>query len=467
MDRIDLLASLTAGSTCVCDIGCDHGYTLISAIQNYHVKRGIGVDIRSLPLQTARENIRKAHLEDRITLVLSDGLSQVEEDFDTLVISGMGGILICDILNRGLWKLKNKRIIASANCDADLVRDFLYQKGFRLISERAIFDKQQYYEIMEFAEGVAHYDVYDVCYGPYLRRQRDPAFIRHYSFKKELLENILPNMNDERQKAQKMAELEVVKNLIEGQNMEKYWIQNTKNYYCTYFVDDTSRPTVMICPGGGYKYTSARESEPVAKALNRYGYHAVVIHYREELFAYPTPQDHVAAAIDEVSRDSRVKMLIGMGFSAGGHCLLETILHANDHHLQSRISLLILGYPVITDDERYRHCGSFDQLLSEKSSNLQLRRYLSLETQITKEAPDLFLWGTYTDESVSVMNSLLLLEAYRTAGANAEYHNFYFGGHGLSLADSTSSGGDLKKESPYIARWFDLAMEWLKSKLNH
>lgn len=466
MDRINKLASLTAGSKIVCDIGCDHAYTLVKAIEEYKVLKGIGVDINPMPLANALKNIKAHHLEDQVELILSNGFENVNSLFDTAIISGMGGLLICDILKAGLSKIKNKKLIIEANCDADKVRCFLFDNGFKLVDEFALYDKNKYYEIMVFVTGQEKNDIYDILYGKYLRIKREEAFVSYYRKKKALLEDIISKVNDDKIKAERRVELIEINNLIEGYNMEKYFINNTKNFYRTYFIDNTKRPTILISPGGGYKYTSPRESEPVAKAFNARGYHAVIVNYREELLAYPKPQDFLASAIDEVAKDKRVGKIIGLGFSAGGHCILETILHGKDHSLKSEISLLILGYPVITSDKRFRHNGSFENLLQENINDEKLLNYLSLETQVTKDAPDLFLWGTYTDESVPVMNSLLLLEAYNEAKANAEYHSFYYGGHAMSLANSSTSDGDQKRESKYISKWFDLACDWLNSKLS-
>ncbi|MDE6241598.1 MAG: alpha/beta hydrolase [Anaeroplasmataceae bacterium] len=250
--------------------------------------------------------------------------------------------------------------------------------------------------------------------------------------------------------------------------MEKYNILNTKNYYRTYFIDSHTRPTLFICPGGGYKYTSPRESEPVVEEFLKRGYHAVVVNYRETIEdAYPLPGRYLGKALEEVKEDPRVGEIIGLGFSAGGHCLLEYTLHYKDYPYEVKPDLLILGYPVITADVSCAHLGSFELLLKENVDNPSLRGYLSLETQVTKEnAVDLFLWGTYTDQSVPVENSLRLIEAYRKAEGNVEYHLFPFGAHGLSVANKASSDGKKELESPYIARWIDLADEWIKLKLS-
>ncbi|MCM1130891.1 MAG: alpha/beta hydrolase [Roseburia sp.] len=250
--------------------------------------------------------------------------------------------------------------------------------------------------------------------------------------------------------------------------MEKKYILETKNYYRTYFLDEKTRPTIFICPGGGYKYTSPRESEPVVEEFLKRGYHAVVVNYRETIEdAYPLPSTYVGKALDEIKKDSRVGKVIGLGFSAGGHCLLEYTLHYKDYPYGIKPDLLILGYPVITADSSCAHLASFELLLRENVNDLSLRKYLSLETQVTKEnTVDLFLWGTYTDQSVPVENSLRLIEAYRKAEGNVEYHLFPFGTHGLSVANSDSSEGKKELENPYVAKWVDFADDWIKLKIS-
>lgn len=246
--------------------------------------------------------------------------------------------------------------------------------------------------------------------------------------------------------------------------MEKYYILDTINFYRTYFIDDEKRPVIVIAAGGGYQYTSERESEPVQEAYNKAGYHAVIVNYRESKEdAYPKPSTYLAHAIKEIKKDPRCGKLILLGFSAGGHNALEVSLHSDKYGV--KLDLLMLGYPVVTADERYSHKGSFMNLLKDKYGDEELMNTLSMETQVNKDAPDLFLWGTFTDESVNVMNSLLLLQAYKNQGLNAEYHVYPMGGHGLSLATMESCGGDYNKVNPYIQQWFNQSLEWLKYKL--
>ncbi len=247
--------------------------------------------------------------------------------------------------------------------------------------------------------------------------------------------------------------------------MEKIYINGTKNYYREYFIDDKARPTIVISAGGGYKYTSPRESEPVQIPYNKNGYHVVIVNYREDTtLVYPEPSNHLAYVLKLLRNDSRVSRLIGIGFSAGGHNILEVALHEEIYGV--KLDLLMLAYPVVTSDERYSHKGSFLELLKDKYGDEALMKRVSLENEVTKNAPDLFLWTTFTDESVNVMNSILLMEAYKKASCNLECHIFPMGGHGLSVANELSAEGNPDKINPYIADWLNMSLKWLDYKLN-
>jgi acetyl esterase/lipase len=219
----------------------------------------------------------------------------------------------------------------------------------------------------------------------------------------------------------------------------------------------------VISAGGGYKYTSPRESEPVAEFYNKNGYHVIIVNYRETLDLYPVPQNMLAYVIKKYENDKRVNKIVGLGFSAGGHNILEVALHKEIYN--ARIDLLMLAYPVVTANPLYWHKGSYKNLIGNLD-NKELLDRLSLENEVNENAPDLFLWGTFTDESVHVMNSLLLVEAYKKYNLNVEYHLFPMGGHGLGTADFYSAEGNDEKNISYINKWLYLSNEWIKNKLN-
>ncbi len=215
MNRIELLASLCNGSKTVCDIGCDHGYVLVSALLNYNVEKGIACDIAEGPLLNAKNNIINYNLENKISTVLSDGFDKVDMDsFDTAIIAGMGGILICEILSKAINELKGKKLIIEANSDTYKIRELLTDNGFIIESEYAIFDNNKYYEIIVFKNGIKMYSNLDILYGPILRKQKPEAFIKYYKNKKNLLLSIIPKIGNVSEKKKKIELLQEVSNLL-------------------------------------------------------------------------------------------------------------------------------------------------------------------------------------------------------------------------------------------------------------
>ncbi|MBO5711633.1 MAG: tRNA (adenine(22)-N(1))-methyltransferase TrmK, partial [Acholeplasmatales bacterium] len=319
-------------------------------------------------------------------------------------------------------------------------------------------------EIIVAQKGKASYDSLDIKFGPILRRKKPEAFITYYEKQKMNLFDMIQKITTEEVKNEKIQYFrDILEVLCEGVSMKTY-IKDSINYYTTYFLDDEPRPTIFISAGGGYLYSSPRETAPVASVFNKLGYHVVAVNYREDkTLAYPIPNQHYAYGVNQFRNDKRVSKFIGLGFSAGGHNLLEVALHEDEYNCH--FDLIMLAYPVITSNPSYWHEGSYKNLLLENFGDEKLHKRLSLELEVHKNAPDLFLWGTFTDESVNVMNSILLLEAYKKNDCNCEYHCYPLGGHGLSVADEASAEGNPAKVNPYIQNWVYLADKWIKEKL--
>ncbi len=213
MNRIDFLASLAKNSNTLLDIGCDHAYTLIKAIKEYGVKKGIAADISKYALSMAYANIKKYDLLDKIEIVLSDGLDNINNEFDTAILSGMGGSLIIDIVSRGLDKLRGKRLIISSQSDQYLVRKFLSENDFYIVDEDAFYDNDKYYEVMVISYGRMNYPSLDLKYGPILLKKRNEAFLNHLEKEKNNLILALSNIKDENSKKEvtkKIKEIDVI-----------------------------------------------------------------------------------------------------------------------------------------------------------------------------------------------------------------------------------------------------------------
>jgi acetyl esterase/lipase len=249
-----------------------------------------------------------------------------------------------------------------------------------------------------------------------------------------------------------------------------------------YILDNTAevnaerrRTSVLICPGGGYHFTSDREAEPIAMRFLSAGFNAFVLRYRVAPSRHPKPLLDVSRAmwiIRENAENWHVDpdRVAVCGFSAGGHLAASLGVFWNAPYIREAISMpaginkpnaLILAYPVITSGES-AHRGSFQNLLGEDASEKQLEE-MSLERHVGKQTPPAFLWHTFNDLTVPVENSLLFAQALRQHDVSFELHIFPDGPHGLSLCDEETGGKNPALINPHAANWVPLCMEWLKS----
>ena len=60
---------------------------------------------------------------------------------------------------------------------------------------------------------------------------------------------------------------------------------------------DRTRPLVIVCPGGGYRFVSDREAEPIAVQLNAMGFHAAILRYTVYPAMFPIAITQLAKAV--------------------------------------------------------------------------------------------------------------------------------------------------------------------------
>lgn len=236
------------------------------------------------------------------------------------------------------------------------------------------------------------------------------------------------------------------------------------------------RPAVILCPGGAYRFTNDRESEPLACAFLAEGFHVFSLRYSTEKGIYPAALEQLACAVQTVRQHAgewRVQKnaIVLAGFSAGGHLAAEYACKwahpelsraANTDSEALRANALVLGYPVITAGAA-AHEESLRNLLGEQDTP-EMRRSVSLETQVNENVPPVFLWHTAGDEMVSAENSLLFASALARKSIPYELHIYGSGVHGVSLG-TRATVGEEKHVSHSCAGWFSQAIRFLERVL--
>lgn len=193
--RLLSIANLVSDNSKVVDIGCDHGLVSIYLAMNKQNISIIASDINQNALDNAIKNINKYHLEDKIKVCLSNGLDNINDEIDTIIISGMGGHTIVDILTNNQEKLNTvNNIIIQSNNDIEYVRRKIVKLGYCISKEELILDKNIYYTVILFTKGKKKYTNKEYYFGPILLKENSKIFIERKNNEYTKLVNIKNNI---------------------------------------------------------------------------------------------------------------------------------------------------------------------------------------------------------------------------------------------------------------------------------
>lgn len=153
--RLQAVANLVTPGKRLADIGTDHGYVPIWLYEQGKIPSALAMDLREGPLQRAKEHIRMHGLDEKIKTRLSDGLEKLlPGEADSIVIAGMGGMLVVKILTQGQAVLDSvQELILQPQSDLDAVREYLHRTGFVIVQEEMVFEEGKYYPMMKAVHG--------------------------------------------------------------------------------------------------------------------------------------------------------------------------------------------------------------------------------------------------------------------------------------------------------------------------
>ena len=200
--RMLAVAALVDHSKVLADVGCDHAYISINLLENGKADRIIASDLREGPLKIAKENINLTDFKDRIDTRLCPGLEGFEAgEVDTVLISGMGGMLVKEILSEGIRVVEAAdTLILEPQSDLRVVRAYLREIGFEIVDEDMLKESGKYYQIMKAVRSetgqVSKNDIGLMAedeFGPVLIRKKHPVLKEFLLNRKAHFESLLQN----------------------------------------------------------------------------------------------------------------------------------------------------------------------------------------------------------------------------------------------------------------------------------
>lgn len=186
--RLKTVADKVSIDSSIADIGTDHGYIPIYLTKNKICKFSIATDVRKGPIEKARKNISIYNLEDKIELRKGSGLRPIRKgEVDCAILAGMGGCLICDILEDGKYIADTiEKFIIQPMQAIEVTAEYLYNNGFKIYDNSLVKENGKIYQVMSVCHGQDYID--DKVYfeiGKKLIENKDPLLEEYVELKRQ------------------------------------------------------------------------------------------------------------------------------------------------------------------------------------------------------------------------------------------------------------------------------------------
>jgi len=200
--RLALVATFVPKNARLVDIGSDHAYLPANLLLKKTIAFAVAGEVAPGPLKNVQQEIEKAHLQDQLVARLGDGFAAIKPDdkIDTVVIAGMGGRLITDILTAGHSdNQKYQRLILQPNTDVLAVRAWLQANGYALIDEQMLLDDHHYYEVLVAEPGTTQFTDDELHFGPFNMDRQAPVWREKWQNELERIQRILVKLQASKQ----------------------------------------------------------------------------------------------------------------------------------------------------------------------------------------------------------------------------------------------------------------------------
>lgn len=211
-NRLLEIVNFVPKNSIVADVGTDHGYIPIHLIESGISKKVIATDISKNSLDKTIAYVEELDLVNYIETRLGDGLRPIGlNEVDTVIMAGMGGILIRDILEKdkdirdSIAHFIFQPMVASSE-----LRRYLVENDFQIIDEGLAREDDKFYEIIYAKRGKSsigkniNYEI-----GERLIEKRHPLLVEFLRYKIDILEKVLRELEEKESSKSRARYLEI------------------------------------------------------------------------------------------------------------------------------------------------------------------------------------------------------------------------------------------------------------------
>lgn len=177
-ERLNEIVKLCGKVNRVADIGCDHGKVLGELHKN-GASYLIASDISEPSVKKAEQLLKELNCKN-YSIRVGDGFSTLTnaDNLDLIIIAGMGGYEIVKIINNS--KINLKKLILQPQNNVIMLRNFLIEHNFKIITDKVVEDKSKFYNVLKVEKtNIKHHlTKREIEFGKTNLKKFNPSFIK-------------------------------------------------------------------------------------------------------------------------------------------------------------------------------------------------------------------------------------------------------------------------------------------------
>lgn len=215
--RLQAILGLIQPCKVLADVGTDHAYIPLEALKNGICAFAYASDIKPGPLKHAHDTFTDSGYNDKVKFTVCDGISELPDPIDAVVIAGMGAETILLIIRNDLDRFRKiPQIILQANRDVGLLRKTMIGLGFDIADEAISFLKH-YYVAIRFlpSQNIPVYSDLELMYGPILLQKREANLLSYLRIRQDHLKSLAKQITDVSKRKAFLDEVQAIRDYLD------------------------------------------------------------------------------------------------------------------------------------------------------------------------------------------------------------------------------------------------------------